>query len=1513
MSIVDTLPPVIFAAVSSTLIILQAIKNRKKYFEIPSDEVPDDVVENARFSTVKRDVARLGITILQTGLFSFLFFWRFRHGNNLNFDTISPGILAICWFYALTISIIALSLKSRRWRWTLNAYLTAFFFISSLCSLWQSIKVIKLNGSYRVDEIIEKLTVICSFVFSIVATSIAITTPMGPPILQNGRAVCAIEYCSIWDFITFSTVSKLIFKAYKQKTFNNDDLDLLPFAYQAKSLYNAFKKTRRSKLLYRILVVNKRVIGLQLLFTMMGAALYYAPIIFLYRFLSFIQTRPENGSLELGFVYVVGMLVSYIMLHFTLEQNRYWAANVFNISVKGMLNSEIYSKSLRRINSHASTVKDKCNKSEDNLNNVDNDNLFVGKVTNLMSIDTNRVSKFSEWWTNTIDSPIELVIGVYFLYQLMGVSCLLGLLVMIITLPINHQMAKLYAKTQDELMNARDRRVGLMNEVLQSIRMIKFLSWEKNWENKVLEVRKIELKQLRNHFIYLSIIDLLWMASPILVTILSFFFFTKVQGNELTAAIAFTSLAVFNELRFALNTLPEAFMDALQALVSMRRIENFLDEDEIDIPPENNYQFMKSISFEKATVSWNKIKENSNEFIMQNLDLEFPVGELNIICGPAGSGKTLLLMSLLGETNIISGKINSPRCLTYRIDKNINENNWILPNCTAYVAQQAWLQNASIRDNVLFGLPYNENRYNQVIKACALEKDFQILEDGDLTEIGEKGITLSGGQKMRVALARAVYSRAKHIYIDDVFSAVDVHTAWQLMNKCLLGPIMKGRTRILVTNNIRLCLAGATYLVAVDNGKIITSGVISELHNSGKLASISDKNANFDHSTDSSTASDAILIENVAQVDDSQQTKKVFKPRVLIKEEARPTGVVKFKIYKSYFRANGNILYWFIAAVVFIGARGIQIIENWWLQVWSNANNNNETVPTTCNLVQQDNDRIFGDIHKSYSVDYYLNIYVLIAFLSIIIGVSRFVWLFYGSLRASKKLYQLSLHQVIRSPLRFFDTTPVGRILNRFSKDFETIDSTLAGELAWFLINVLMTLSSMAVITVITKEFLVAAIFFGIIYTIVGTLYAKASRELKRMGSVSRSPLYSHFTETLIGITTIRAFGASKWFMQDMLLKIDNNSRPFFYMWLINRWLSFRFNITSSFASFLAGIFILWNLDHIDAGLAGLSLSFAMHFTKQIMWTVRKYTSLEMSLNAVERISEVSEIPQEAPAIIEPRPPACWPHNGAITVQNLEVKYAPDLEPVLHRISFNVESQEKIGLVGRTGSGKSTISLALFRFVEPSYGKILIDEIDISSIGVEDLRSRITIIPQDPILFTGTIRSNLDAFSQYEDSEILESLRRVHLIPFSEDVDATSFSRDDNNLFKNLNTPVSEGGKNFSQGQRQLLCLARALLRSSKIILMDEATASIDFAMDEKIQKMIKTEFADCTVLCIAHRLRTVIDYDRILVIDRGNVIEFDSPYNLITDSSSLFYRMCQNSGEFDLLMSLASKQGRRI
>ncbi|CAG8566074.1 12436_t:CDS:2 [Acaulospora colombiana] len=553
-----------------------------------------------------------------------------------------------------------------------------------------------------------------------------------------------------------------------------------------------------------------------------------------------------------------------------------------------------------------------------------------------MAVDTNRVSELSVWWSSVIDSPLEIIVGTYFLYQILGVSCLFGLLAMIFVLPLNHVAAKYYAKTQDNLMKARDHRVSLMTEassnassfhflvypkkVLQGIRMIKFFAWEKNWEKRVLDARRTELKQLRYNFIYLALLDLLWMASPIFVTIISFLYYTKIQGNQLTAAVAFTSIAIFNELRFALNVLPELFVDAVQALISLKRIDKFLQEDEIDTSLENAVSHGTTlISFVNAVVTWNKIKNAGNdsngevnEFLMRDLNLNFPIGELSVICGPTGSGKTLLLLSLLGETNVLSGKINCPRSPTDRPDKDINALNWILPNGVAYVAQQPWLQNASIRDNILFGLPYDEERYNQVIMMCALEKDFEVFEDGDMTEIGEKGITLSGGQKQRCALARAVYSRAKHILIDDVLSAVDAHTARHLMNECLLGPLMKGRTRILVTHHVGLCLSVASYLVVTNNGEVRASGNLPELRNSGTLVSVLEE------------SDSRIEFQDLAET-------------------------------------------------------------------------------TVENVIKSNTDK------------------------------------------TSKKLYQKLLNRVIRAPLRFFDTTPVGRILNRFSKDFETIDSNLIG------------------------------------------------------------------------------------------------------------------------------------------------------------------------------------------------------------------------------------------------------------------------------------------------------------------------------------------------------------------------------------------------------------------------------------------------------------------------------------
>nr|CAG8493920.1 735_t:CDS:10 [Entrophospora candida] len=1582
MAFIETTPFALVTLSSFILLSIQKIRKLKsKIKKFHDNDDKEDHIINNYFSTIKRDSIKTLISLIQSILFTFL----------------------------LVLSALTFFKRSKKLSSTLNKHLTLIYFTSFLSLLWQ---IRNLSGgdenqgnNCSLDQCnIDIPFVITNTILSLLATTIAITTPRGPPEYDdNGRLVSPNSYSSIWDFITFSTMNPLMCKAYKKDSLSDSDLDQLPRDYRASTLFKKFEKYSSPT-------------------TVIGASLYYVPITFLYSFLNFIQTNPS--SLGWGFFCIFGMLISNILYYISTTQQWYWSASAMQVSIKGMLNAEIFSKSLR-LSYNANNDDEAEKNSKDEQKDSSSDMKGVGKITNLMTVDSQRIGQFSMWWTTAlIDCPTQITIGLYFLYRLLGVASIFGFMIMIVIIPINQQTAKYFAKTQEKLMKARDNRVNLMNELLQGIRMIKFFAWEKNWTKQVLETREVELVHLRKNFLFLLAFNFIWLLSPVLVSIVSFAVFSKIQGNVLTPSIVFTSIAIFNEIRFVLNQLPEVLMQGFQAYV---------------IKPK------KRIAFENANISWGKPSSSPStnskiDFIMKDLNIEFPLEKLSIICGPTGSGKTLLLMALLEETNIISGKVYSPRSSSNNDVFNQNNSpllpaNWIVDNSVAYVAQESWLQNASIRDNILFGLPYIEKRYNEVISMCALTRDFEILEDGDLTEVGEKGLTLSGGQKQRCALARAVYSRAKHILIDDALSAVDAHTAKHLIDDCITGSLMKGRTRILVTHHIGLALSKADYLVVLESGKVVTNGVVDDLRSSGELSSVlkeADSDVDFNdlaeaaaetipleinsnnknlgkimlHQGEPSTSSSITVVNNgdnsiSEEYDDesnnssdvssirsdidveglSSETSTIKeqdinnngnnskgggsgniikrllfnninnnnnkqssgskssttaiqidskKPRVLIKEEERAKGTVKLNIYLKYFNANGNLLFWIMVIFLFFTTRAAQIIESWWLKVWSsssskdpknvtqqlfnmttyNINNDNDNnnvllydLPSVPDFDLDDSNYyllpsitnnnytiIRGDNHD---VDYYFNIYVLITMASVVLGIMRFLWLYYGSLRASRNLYEQLLHRVIRAPLRFFDTTPVGRILNRFSKDFETIDSILIGDLALFLNNVIMMISTVMVITAITKEFLIASSLFGILYIIVGSLYAKASRELKRIDSVTKSPLYSHFGETLLGITTIRAFGAKKKFMIDMLTKIDNNHRPFYLMWCVNRWLSIRFNVIGSFLSFLAGLFVLLNIDHIDAGLAGLSLSFAMTFSKQIMWSVRKYTALEMSLNAVERIDEFLHIPQEAPEIVNPRPPAAWPHSGNIQFENVEVKYAPDLEPVLHHISFNIQGQEKIGLVGRTGSGKSTISLTLFRFIEPSDGNIFIDNIDIGTIGVEDLRSRITIIPQDPILFT-------DAFSQYRDYEIYEALQRVHLLPSSSTKATSSISSSERNndddtsiimtndddvnndnisMFSNLDTPITEGGKNFSQGQRQLLCLARALLKRSKIILMDEATA----------------------------RLRTVIDYDRILVLDQGNVVEFDRPYNLITDSNSLFHKMCKNSGEFDTLLSLVS------
>ncbi|KAK7685596.1 hypothetical protein QCA50_011463 [Cerrena zonata] len=508
----------------------------------------------------------------------------------------------------------------------------------------------------------------------------------------------------------------------------------------------------------------------------------------------------------------------------------------------------------------------------------------------------------------------------------------------------------------------------------------------------------------------------------------------------------------------------------------------------------------------------------------------------------------------------------------------------------------------------------------------------------------------------------------------------------------------------------------------------------------------------------------------------------------------------------------------------------------------------------------------------------------------------------FGGLHASKVLHQRLLEGVLFANIRFHDTISRGRLLNRFGKDFEGIDSNLPDNFGRSVIFGLSAMTStITVSTVGGLPFILAAGLLGTVYYNVSKIYGQTSRDMRRLDSVTRSPLYSIYGETIAGVTVVRAFGASSKYLRDMLRCVDTNCNPYYWMWGVNRWLSARFNLLSAVVVGMAG-FVIVLTPSISSSTAGFALTFASTITFDLLFLVRRFVGLEQSMVAIERVKEFSEIKREPAEFIEPRPSSEWPANGEVKVEDLVIRYAPELPPVLHGLNFEVKPGEKVGILGRTGSGKSTLALSFFRFVEPSEGRILIDDVDITKIGLTDLRSKLTIIPQDPTILSGTLRSTLDVFGEYEDAAIYEALRRVHLIP-SGDAEAEDESTVNASVFRNLDSSVSEGGENFSTGEKQLLCMARAILKRTKVIVMDEATASVDYATDELIGKTIRQGFAESTILTIAHRLRTIIDYDRIMLLDQGKIVEFDKPAKLLQDTSSKFYALCKATGKNELAM----------
>ncbi|KAJ1736287.1 Transporter of the ATP-binding cassette (ABC) [Coemansia biformis] len=1437
------------------------------------------------------------------------------------------------------------------------------------------------------------------------------------------------ETASIAQLLLFSWMDPMIWLGYRRPLEPNDVYELMPedraervcakWRGEGRQYARAHGRASRS-LTRRMLWFFRYRLALQCMWTLAHAVFIFAGPFFLRRILAYMEDQTLYTR-EQAFWFVAGLLAGGALAS-VCQSQALWIGRKIGIQIKSIIIGEVYAKSLRRRDAAAGDGGGLVQDSDGKIV-VDGDGASsLGKITNLMAVDAHKVAEVASYLHLLYLLPIEIAIVVLMLYQLLGVASIGGLCTIIVLVPFQWWIVSIWDTYQDQLMKASDRRMNMMSEILQGVRIIKFFAWEQRFEQQVARVRGSELGVLRKRYLMSAYSILLYFMAPVFVTLTTFTVYTGVMGNRLTASVAFTALALFKTLRGPMDQLPDMISFCLQAKVSSRRVEAFLAEEEtpkyalaessrrahralVHSTRDVTYADVVAatvVGFVDASFTWRsatagtlpaepttgtetepllagleaarrsssgagpgRITQTDTPvpgtgstmagcgFELRNLTVSFPIGKLSIVAGPTGSGKTSMLMALLGEMLLTGGQVMIPGAIFDAravLGSDASQDAFALHESVAYVAQQAWLLNDTIRGNITFGLPFNEQRYNEVVHMCALTRDLEILPAGDMTEVGERGVALSGGQKQRICLARAVYSPARHIIMDDCLSAVDAHTAKHLYENCLMAPSMAERTRILVTHSVGLTIGGASAVVVVHDGQIAAAGSPAEVLQSGKLSEDTLRTANEeqqqsphpvaledelaagkgkvpDQGGPLRNAAIGSLIDGTADAEtrvgraaDSTAPRSAAEcDGRLVSEEEWSRGHVQWSVYYQYIRASGGVALWTALAMLFLVGQGLQVAQDWWLREWAasyGTQADNRSGEATLALAPISmSARLASGIggaglpwllsaagspaslrsnDSGVNLPYFIGVYTAIALACVVLILGRSLVQFWSSVRASSVLHERLLHTVLRAPVRFFDTTPVGRLINRFSKDMETIDQALSSSLAIFVTELIAALAILVVISVITPAFTLAAVGIAVVYWAVGVLYLSTSREIKRFESVTRSPIYSQFGETLSGASTIRAYGQEARFERANYAKIDDNIRPFIYVWAANRWLSIRVDLVGALVSFVAGLLALFATGSMDAGLAGLSLSYALNFTEHILWVVRYYSVNEMNLNSVERVVEYLDVAPEAPMTIPDRvPPPEWPTEGRICVENLVLRYADSLPPVIRGISFNVHPREKVGIVGRTGAGKSTLTLAMLRIMEASAGRIVVDGEDIAQMGVGDLRSRVTIIPQDPMLFTGTVRSNLDPFDAHGDDELWLALRRAHLLGDEDGGTGDGRPMGAGRAIAGLDMVVAENGSNFSQGQRQLIALARALVKRTRVLILDEATASVDFDTDAKIQMTIRSEFTGSTLLCIAHRLRTIVDYDRVLVLDHGEIVEFDTPYNLLGRSAGLFRHMC--------------------
>ncbi|CAM4620699.1 unnamed protein product [Leuciscus chuanchicus] len=1089
----------------------------------------------------------------------------------------------------------------------------------------------------------------------------------------------------------------------------------------------------------------------------------------------------------------------------------------------------------------------------------------TGQIVNLLSNDVNKFDEVTIFLHFLWVGPLQAAVVIGLLWQEIGPSCLAGMAVLVFLMPLQTMFGKLFSKYRSKTAAFTDNRIRTMNEVVSGIRIIKMYAWEKPFAALVTDVRRKEISKIMNSSYLRGLNMASFFTANKIILFVTFTVYVLV-GNTISASRVFVAVSLYSAVRLTVTLFfPSAIEKVSETAISIRRIKKFLLLDELvrtNAPLSQEEKKEASVEIQDLICYWDKTLDAPT---LQNLSFTVKPGQLLAVIGPVGAGKSSLLSSVLGELPAEKGVIRVKGELTY-------------------ASQQPWVFPGTIRSNILFGKELQPQRYERVLKACALKRDMELLPDGDLTVIGDRGATLSGGQKARVNLARAVYQDADIYLLDDPLSAVDAEVGRHLFEHCICG-ILKEKPRILVTHQLQF-LKAADQILVLKEGHMVASGTYSELQQSGvDFTSLLKKDEEEEGGSEKGEAPRSPRIRTLSQNSSRSLTSSVkdesdqlpMEHVQTMVEETRSEGTIGLRVYWKYFRAGANAVMLIFLVLLNLLAQVFYVLQDWWLSYWATEqgklDSTNVTLTNGTNTTQPLN------------LDFYLGIYAGLTGATIIFGFMRALIMFNCLVRSTETLHSRMFNSILKTPVRFFDINPIGRILNRFSKDIGQLDSLLPWTFVDFIQVFLQIIGTIAVACSVIPWILIPVLPLLICFLFLRRYFLRTSRDVKRIESTTRSPVFSHLSSSLQGLWTIRAFKAEERFQLTFDAHQDLHSEAWFLFLATSRWFAVRLDGMCSVFVTITAFGCLLLKDSMRAGDVGLALSYALTLMGMFQWGVRQSAEVENMMTSVERVLEYTELESEAPWETKKRPPPEWPHRGLITFDKVNFSYSSDGPVILKNISAMFRPREKVGIVGRTGAGKSSLISALFRLMEPD-GKIVVDGVLTSEIGLHDLRQKMSIIPQDPVLFTGTMRKNLDPFGQHSDLDLWNSLEEVQLKAAVEELPGK------------LETELAESGSNFSVGQRQLVCLARAILRKNRILIIDEATANVDPRTDELIQKTIREKFKECTVLTIAHRLNTIIDSDRILVLDAGRIHEYDAPHVLLQNQKGILYKMVQQTGK---------------